>query len=151
MPAFIDDRGQEWPVNFTIGIARRLRIDYVHGIDLFDPLDLQMLMDDPTLAYGVLWQAVRHVAAERGVSEDDFDESIAAEGTMILAMKTLYEAIADFSQRHREMTVATMAKIAAEKLRQSMDGRSFPSAKRSYRSISTGSHSPKRSPCGTSG
>ena len=120
MPAFIDHTGREWAVNFTIGIARRLKRDYRDGVDILDPLDLQRIATRPLLAYGILWKLCEVQAIQLGIDKDAFDELLANERQLHDAICAMFEAIEVFSRRHLEPVISQMAAIAKANLITSM-------------------------------
>lgn len=101
MAKYTDTKGREWPVRLTVRTVKSIRDEVTDGEKPFDILDisggvvLAKLNTDPVLVSDTLWIICRELAKERGVSQDDFLDSLTGDA-ILDAGAALVEALADF-------------------------------------------------------
>lgn len=101
MAKYTDTKGREWPVRLTVRTVKYIRDEVTAGGKPYDILDvsggevLAKLNTDPVLVSDTLWIICRELAKERGVSQDDFLDSLTGDA-ILDAGAALVEALADF-------------------------------------------------------
>lgn len=101
MAKYTDSKGREWPVRLTVRTVKSIRDEVTAGGKPFDVLDvsggevLAKVNTDPILVSEVLWITCRELAKERGVTQDDFFDTLAGEA-ILSGSAALVEALADF-------------------------------------------------------
>jgi hypothetical protein len=131
MHDFVDSAGRRWSVRVDVGAVKRVRTRL--GVDLMDvagkgkegsPGVLQRLAADPVLLVDVLFVLCEVQARERGVSDEQFGESMAGDA-LDHAVKAMLGAIVDFFPNPRERAalkrVLTAADAEAERARARME------------------------------
>jgi len=94
MSTFIDSADREWRVRVTLSRAEFLRREESIDVLAIETLWPQVL-SDPLVLGRTLWGLCHSQARERGVSREDFLDSITGE-TIDRARQALEEALADF-------------------------------------------------------
>jgi len=113
MKEFRDSAGRTWPVQLTVGSAKRVR-DLL-GVDLLAPEQgepplLTRLGTDEMLICDVLYCLVKPQADAKGVSDEQFGESLGGEA-IARGMEALYAELVDFfRQRGRTDRAAAVEK-----------------------------------------
>jgi len=95
---FIDTKNRPWVLKVTIGKIRKIRDTL--GIDINDALDptktiIDNMANDPVLMFDVIYLCCEEQLAQKGVSLEDFSESISGD-TIVGASSALVNAILDF-------------------------------------------------------
>lgn len=109
---FRDLSGREWRIKIRVATLRMLRTE--HDLDLLKILDrdknpLAQLADDPFRLCDVLWALIKTQAAEAGVSELDWLDSMAGD-CLSEAAYALMQATIDFFPQHRRAPLSAMLK-----------------------------------------
>lgn len=110
--SFRDLAGRTWLITIRVGSLRMLRNEY--DLDLLQILNpdknpLAQLADDPYRICDVLWALIKTQAAEAGVSEQEWQDSMAGD-CLSEAANALIDATIDFFPHHRRAPLAVVAK-----------------------------------------
>jgi hypothetical protein len=114
MAEFTDTKNRRWQITLTVGDVRRVKA--ATGVDLlalFDEQDspLLRLQDDLQLLLDVLFEATRPAREAKGVSDDDFADSLDADAAES-AVNCLMLALVDFFPSARRDALRAAMKAA---------------------------------------
>lgn len=96
MRTFRDARGRDWSLDITVNTVRRVRGDC--GVNLLDIVDGELarrLESDVVLLCDMIFSICRVQAESKGVSSEDFGESLSGD-VIDSAAKAFMESIVDF-------------------------------------------------------
>jgi hypothetical protein len=115
MQAFKDTEGREWIV--SVNVTSLKRVKGLLGVDLlsaFEPKSelLQRLITEPILLVDVVYVVCKEQADTRGVTDEDFGRAMAGD-PIEAAMEAVFEELASFSPRTRQLYRKALAKLSA--------------------------------------
>lgn len=95
MKQFKDAKGREWSLTVNVGAAKRVRD--LTKVDLFNIFasEAEKVFSDPVLLVDMLWVLCMDQAKERGVTDENFGESLYGDA-IEHATLALMESVADF-------------------------------------------------------
>ncbi len=118
MSTFKDRNGQEWNVEPTLGVCRRLKSRSDNPIDVLNSQSLAKAFDDPYERFDLLWAFCESQAHELAVTVDDFDKLLATEDAFASSGRALKESLTDFFLRiGMESLAAVITDTAAARAR----------------------------------
>jgi len=128
MASFVDNSKREWTVRFTNTENRRLRdalgVNLPDGFDLKknEHRDIIAELADPLFLADVLYVICRPQCDERGVSDEEFGESLIGD-VIDDATTALLEALCDFFPKKKRVVLRALL----GKVRTRMDAAEMPS------------------------
>jgi DNA-binding transcriptional MerR regulator len=108
MATFKDRDRQEWLVEPTLGVCRRLKSRSENPIDVLNSESLAKAFDDPYERFDLLWAFCEEQAQELGVTINDFDKLLATEDAFASSGRALKESLTDFFLRIGMESLATV-------------------------------------------
>jgi hypothetical protein len=113
MASFKDRNGQDWLVEPTLGVCRRLKSRTENPIDVLDPKSLAKAFDDPYDRFDLLWAFCESQAVALSVKVDDFDKLLATEDAFVESARALKESLTAFFLR---MGMESLAAVITDTL-----------------------------------
>lgn len=107
MARFTDAEGREWPLEINIPLAKAIKREL--DVDILDvETAMEVLARNPVLLCDVLYLLVKRQADERGLTDEDFGNSLRGEA-LEHAQTAFLQALSDFSPpRQREILTAVL-------------------------------------------
>lgn len=108
---FKDKTGRRWPIELTIGIARKV-------FDISKPDSLTEIIEDPYRRFDFLWLLCEAQAAREGIDAAAFDLLVADEETYIAANEALLTTLQAFFRRIGKESLALLMSKQREAAKQ---------------------------------
>lgn len=115
MKSFRDTENREWIISVNVTTLKRVK--GLLGVDLlsaFDPKSelLQRLIADPILLVDVVYCVCKEEADKRNITDEDFGRAMAGD-PIEAATEAVFEELANFSPRTRQLYRKALAKLSA--------------------------------------
>ena len=111
MKMFTDNEGRDWEVKITVATIKRVR-DLI-GVDIYQAVGAEMLTElitDPVKLVDILYAVLKPQADERGVSDEQFGESLGGDAVADATQAFLEELVEFFPKPKRALLARVLEK-----------------------------------------